>query len=596
MTAGAPERFRIPVTDLGSNGHAHPAQPAADASPWRRRAIAAASGAVLAMAFPFADFNPLAWLALVPLLWVSLGRGVGAAFRTAWFGGIFFFVATLYWLVLTIGTYTNLSPLVSVGPLLLLCGFLALWFSTFAAGCELARRHELELAWVAPALWVVLEWVRNYLLGGFPWVSLGYSQHRTTYLIQFAELTGVHGVSALVVLVNVVVYGAFRDWRDGNAPRTRPLLAVTALLIVLVAWGFWRVRALEATPARGSVRVGFIQPNIAQDQKWEPAFQGATIDRYDELTRRAAADGATLVVWPETAAPFFFQDDSPLRDRIIDIARRYRVSLVVGSPAYSLQPLASMSQRGVAHAEEARADDPRAATDDAARARGPLDAGGNGEVPAADELEGRSLMVLHNRVYLVSPDGDARQYYDKMKLVPFGEYVPLARLFFFVHKVVEGVGDFEAGVDPVVFDAGGVRIGPLICYEGIFPGLTRRFVARGADILVNITNDAWFGRTSAPYQHLAMVTLRAIENRVPIVRVANTGFSAMVDAAGRIRWRSGLFDTEWRVDTVEWTGVRTMYTRVGDVFVYLCLVVLAGAALVGMTRPRAASSSGRHGR
>jgi apolipoprotein N-acyltransferase len=550
MSLGAAERFRVPAGEFRGNGDPRQA-PTPRALAWRRRGVAALSGALLASAFPVVDWNPLAWIALVPLLWVALGRGVGAAFRTAWIGGLVFFVATLYWLVLTIGTYTNLSPLVSVGPVLLLCGFLGLWFAVFAAGCEAARRRGIELWWMAPALWVVLEWVRNYLLGGFPWVSLGYSQHRTTYLIQFIEFTGIYGVSALVVLVNVVVYSAFRRWRDGGVPGTRALLALTTLLMMLVSWGFWRVHRLESTPSVGSLRVGFIQGNVAQDEKWEPTYQDATIDRYDELTRQAAAAGAELVVWPETAAPFFFQDDTPLRDRVLDIARRLHVWVLVGSPAYDFAPPAPVTA-------------PAAPPDAPVR---------------SDEL------ILHNRVYLVGPDGEIAGRYDKMKLVPFGEYIPLASVFFFVHKIVEGVGDFQAGTDPVVFRAGRARFGALICYEGIFPGLTRRFVAGGADFLVNITNDAWFGRTSAPYQHLAMVAVRAIENRTPIVRVANTGFSAMVDGAGRVRWRTGLFDTEWRVDTVEWTGDRTLYTRAGDLFVYLCMILLAASMLVGMTRP-----------
>ncbi len=450
MSLGAPQQFRLQPAEWRGNGNLRAAVPTQQPW-WRRSAIAAASGAALALAFPAVDWNPLAWVALVPLLWVALDRGPAAAFRTAWVGGLVFFVATLYWLVLTIGTYTNLSPLVSVGPLLLLCGFLALWFSTFAAGCELARLRGIDLAWVAPPLWVVLEWVRNYLLGGFPWVSLGYSQYRTTYLIQFAEFTGIYGVSALVVLVNVVVYTAFRRWRDGHVPRTRALLALTGLLIVLVAWGFWRVRRLEATPPVGHVRVGFIQGNVPQDEKWEPDYQEATIDRYEELTRNAARAGAELVVWPETAAPFFFQDETPLHDRVVDIARRYHVWLVVGSPAYGFDE--------------------------------DVPAPGEGEPPpsGADEPSALDAMVLYNRVYLVSPTGAVDGSYDKMKLVPFGEYVPLSSLFFFVHKVVEGVGDFRAGVEPVVFHAGDASFGTLICYEGIFPGLTRRFVARGAE-------------------------------------------------------------------------------------------------------------------
>jgi len=516
-----------------------------DTEAWRgrRSAAAVASGLLLALAFPPVDWNPLAWIALVPLLWAALGRGVRWALTAAWIAGFVFFVATLYWLVFTIGTYTNLSPLVSIGPVLLLCAFLGLFFAVFAAGCELARRSRVELALVSPPLWVVLEWMRTYVLGGFPWVSIGYSQYRATYLIQFAEFTGVYGVSALVVVVNVVVYRGFRRWRDQRAPGTRGMLALVGVLVVLVLWGSWRVRALEATPPAGSLRVGFIQGNVPQDVKWDRAYQGTTLDRYEDLTGRAVTEGAELVVWPETAAPFFFQEEGELRERVVALARRHRVWLLVGSPAFSYE---------------------------------------------------RAGVALHNRAYLVAPDGSADRYYDKMELVPFGEYVPLAHLLFFVHKVVEGIGEFRASTDPVVFPtAHGATFGTLICYEGIFPGLTRRFVARGADFLVNITNDAWFGRTAAPYQHLAMVTVRAIENRVPIVRVANTGFSAMVDIDGRIRWRTDLFETAWRVDTIRWTGVQTLYTRVGDLFVYACMVILAVVALLATIRPHDISRDGR---
>ena len=506
--------------------------------------LGAVGGALLAVAFPMIDWGPVAWIALVPVFFAAFGRGTGRAFRVGWIAGFVFFLATLYWLVLTIGTYTNLSPLVSVGPLVLLCAFLALGFGIFTAGCERARRAGVGLAIVAPPLWVAVEYVRTYILGGFPWVSLGYSQYEATYLVQFVEWTGVYGLSALIVLVNVLVYGAVRRGLAGEPPSTRGMLAVTALLLALVGFGYWRVGEIATHPAKGSIRVGFIQGNVAQDVKWDPAYQEGTIDHYEKLTRDAVADGAELVVWPETAAPFFFQEEGELRDRILGLAKRLHVWLVVGSPAFSFE-------------------------------------------------EGRRLR-LHNRVYLVDPDGNAPQAYDKMELVPFGEYVPLKSLFFFVDKVVEGVGDFKAGHEPVVFHTNRGNFGTLICYEGIFPGLTRRFVAGGADFLVNITNDAWFGRTSAPYQHLAMATLRAIENRVPLVRVANTGFSAMVDADGTIRWRTGLFESDWRVDTISWTGIPTFYARFGDVFVYGCLVLVAVVAVVVIGRSRNASTEGRH--
>jgi apolipoprotein N-acyltransferase len=516
----------MPAATIGTNGgspHRARALPMFD----RRSsfALAGAGGAALALAFPIVDWGPVAWFALVPILAAALGSGPRAAFTVGWTAGVVFYLGSIYWIVLTIGTYTNLSPFVSVGPLLLLCSFLALAFGIFTAVCEVARRRGIELALVAPPVWVALEYVRTYILGGFPWVSLGYSQYRTTYLIQFVEMTGVYGLSALVVLVNVAVWGAVRRWWTGERPDTRGLLVAAALLVVLVVWGYWRVQTVEALPAKGSLRVGFIQGNVPQDVKWDPAYQESSIDHYEKLTIAAVDAGAELVVWPETAAPFFFQQEGELRERILALARRLRVWLVVGSPAYS--------------------------------------------------HEGETVLRLHNRVYLVTPEGHADQWYDKMELVPFGEYVPLKSLFFFVDKVVEGVGDFRAGDEPVVFRTGRGNFGALICYEGIFPGLTRRFVAGGADFLVNVTNDAWFGRTSAPYQHLAMATVRAIENRVPLVRVANTGFSAMVDLDGTIRWRTGLFESDWRVDTVSWVGIATLYERFGDWFVWGCLAWLA---------------------
>jgi apolipoprotein N-acyltransferase len=158
---------------------------------------------------------------------------------------------------------------------------------------------------------------------------------------------------------------------------------------------------------------------------------------------------------------------------------------------------------------------------------------------------------------------------------------------------VEGVGDFKAGEAPVVFRTDRGSFGTLICYEGIFPNLTRQFVADGADFLVNITNDAWFGRTSAPYQHLAMATVRAVENRVPLVRVANTGFSAMVDADGTIRWRTGLFESAWRVDSISWVGVTTFYARFGDVFVYGCLALLVLVVILSRGGGRTEAMDGR---
>jgi apolipoprotein N-acyltransferase len=313
------------------------------------------------------------------------------------------------------------------------------------------------------------------------------------------------------------------------------LVALTVLLVCLPALGRWRAEQLRARPLLGRLAVAVAQGNVEQDHKWDPAYQSDTMRRYRELTRASFAEHPELVVWPETATPFFFQQPGPLRREVLDLAREGRTYLVFGSPA------AEQGRRGVGEA---------------------------------------------NRAYLVSPAGEEVAFYDKMQLVPFGEYVPFQSVLFFVNRIVNAVGDVIPGSGPTVFRMPQGRFGVLICYESIFPALTRRFVAGGADFLVNISNDAWYGRTAAPHQLLAHVTLRAIENRVPIVRAANTGVSAIIDFDGRIRWQGPLFEPLWHADEIAWRGVRTFYTRFGDVFAWACALATLVAFGYGALRWR----------
>jgi len=314
------------------------------------------------------------------------------------------------------------------------------------------------------------------------------------------------------------------------------LVVLTALVAGVPLWGRWRAATLAHRPPAGTLRVAIAQGDIEQDHKWDPAYQQETMTRYRSLTASAAEQRPELVVWPETATPFFFQQPGILRDGVLEIAATNRVYLLFGSPAFR------QSRSGV-----------------------------------IEEL---------NRAYLVSPDGWEVASYDKMQLVPFGEYVPYARVLFFVNRIVEAVGTIVPGLTPSVFRLPTARFGVLICYEDVFPALTRRFIAGGADFLVNITNDAWYGSTSAPHQHLAQATFRAIENRVPLVRAANTGISAVIDPDGRIRWRGPLFETLFHVDEIAWPGVRTLYTRFGDVFAWACALVAAVAICRGIWASR----------
>jgi apolipoprotein N-acyltransferase len=486
------------------------------------------SGVVLALAFPKIDISVLAWIAFVPLLWLVQGKTPWQAFGYGFASGMGFYLCTVYWVVHTIGLYSNIPPLIAVVPLVLMCMILASYTGAFVAGLRAFQLYGGVIELLGPVLWVTLEWLRSFFFIGFPWVDLGYSQYPFLNLMQLVEYTGIYGVSALVIFVNLVVFTVLTK---PQASRTWLILSVVVLIGGLSLWGNWRRSQLAALPPVHHLRVGLIQGNISQDTKWNPSFEEETITRYELLSRKAVAKGAELIIWPETAAPFFFQSPLPsnfinrekeisYRERLLRLASELHTPILFGGPAFK-QNLTSVA--------------------------------------------------MFNRAYLLSAEAKELGTYDKIQLVPFGEYVPFHWLLFFLDKLVVGIGDFEAGTQTTVFELPSVKFGVLICYEGIFPALTRRFVAQGAELLVNITNDAWFGRTSAPYQHLVMESVRAIENRVPLVRAANTGFSAVVGIDGSLQQRTNLYETDILVADISWPQVTSFYATYGDVFVWLCV-------------------------
>ena len=532
--------------------------------------LAGVSGVLLALAFPKVDWNILAWVAFIPLLWLTQGQTLRRAFGLGWLAGMGFYLCTLYWVVDTIGLYSNIPHIIAVGPLLLMCAILSAYTGVFAVGlsvCHQSGPHSSgwSLLVFGPMLWVALEWVRSFFFIGFPWVSLGYSQYNFLNLIQFVEYTGVYGLSALVILGNIVLFLAFS--RPG---RGRLLLVLLLIITGLWGWGNWRRSQLAAQPATHTLNVGIAQGNIAQDKKWDPDYQEVTLARYEQLTRQITQQTVDLVIWPEAAVPFFFQSDVTYRGRLLDLAQDTGTPILFGSPAF-------------------RAD--------------------------------KTDLTLFNRAYLLSPDTTILGHYDKMILTPFGEYIPFQdSVLFFLDKFVEGIGDFAPGTTPTVFslplkrqhalhadDEAGAddsfeTFGVLICYEGVFPDLARRFVHNGARLLINVTNDAWFGETSAPYQHLAMEAMRAVENRVPLVRSANTGISAIVNIDGQIQAQTALLETTFIADQLTWPHVTSFYTQHGDWFVTLCvagtLVMLsyAGITVLFVKRTGGGGDAGRNQR
>lgn len=505
-------------------------QSSADAKSISAKSIvfAALSGILLALAFPRPNFSIFAWFALVPLLLACGKKKPKEAFKIGFIGGVVAYSAILYWINIVVTTYGRLPWVVSIPIFLLLVGYLSLYMG---AATYLTRRLEdagIEPLLSFPLIWTALEFLRSFLLTGFPWASLGHSQFRVLPLVQMADITGVYGLSFLIALSNVVLYRMLKAVvaKEPLQYPTRSAFLFLGLLLLALVYGIIR---LNGGSSERQLKVALIQGNIDQDIKWDPAYQEMTVAAYERLTREAAASGADLVVWPESATPFFFQEDNPLSARVKGLAKEIRSFLVFGSPAYE-----TVNQR----------------------------------------------VRYLNSAFLVSPTGEVLGRSDKIHLVPFGEYVPLATFLPFVSKMVQGIGDFSPGERPVPLNTGKGQMGVLVCFEGIFPGLAREYVREGSRLLVNITNDAWFGRSSAPYQHLSMIVFRAVENRVPVIRAANTGITSIIDSRGHIRGMTPIFKEAVLTGEVQLGGSGTIYGRIGDLFAWSCVVAVAYLAFM----------------
>lgn len=485
--------------------------------------LPALSGVLLTLSFPDFDLEWLAWIALIPFLWSLRNTTPSRAALLGFVCGFTFFLGTLYWIFNVLTQYGHLPTSIGIFLLILLISYLALFFSAFAFLIRWVReKSEIPVILYVPLLWVSLEYVRGFLLSGFPWVLLGYSQYRNLFIVQIADVTGVYGVSFILILVNTALYQAARDWLNRSWRQSARQIIAAGLVVGLAAvYGSFHVS--QDTPEEETgvpLQVALIQGNIRQDIKWEPQFQEETVRIYTQLTRNVKPCSPDLVIWPETATPFFFQSPGVFQDRVLELTREMGVPLLLGSPAFQ--------RRG-------------------------------------------TRMDYHNSAFFLSPGKGIGRRYDKIHLVPFGEYAPLAGILGFTRDIIGAIGDFTPGEAFTLFSLAQGKFGVSICYEAIFPDLTRQFVKEGAQFLVNITNDAWFGRTSAPHQHLAMVTMRAVENSVPIVRAANTGISAIIRSNGRVVRSTDLFTKEWLCGKIFLSTSRTFYTQHGDLFTLLCV-------------------------
>jgi len=510
---------------------------------------AAASGVLLALSFPKFGHPAIAWIALTPLLLTLCDGTLSRAFWLGLLAGAVYFTGTLYWITRVMVVYGGLSTWIAVPLNIALVAYLALFPALFGLIVRrLTLAHGPAALLAAPFVWAATELGRTHILTGFPWVLLGYSQVTVLPVAQLASLVGVYGVSILVALVSAALARAVRRTASGASDRARyvPLAIVLVLVAATAAWGQRRLAANELVRSGTPIRVGMIQGNVDQAIKWDPARASAIFDEYLRMTRDAIGRGAQLLLWPESSTPFMYEEEQFGAARIRAIAQQAHVSLLFGSDQIEWKNL------------------------------------GTRRVPDK----------YFNSAFLVRPDGKTAGVYRKMHLVPFGEYVPLQQLLFFAAPLTEQVGTFWPGADPELLPVEGHLLSVAICYEVVYPALVREFVRGGSELLTTITNDAWFGDTSAPYQHFQQASMRAIEEGRYLVRAANTGISGIVDPYGRVVEQSAIYQPAVLVGEARFLKDETWYARAGDAPAYASVLLTAALLLASRRRVQSVASAG----
>jgi len=506
------------------------------------------TGVLLVLAFPNYDIEWLAWIAFVPLLLGIRGRKPWQAFLMCWFCGMIFFLGITPW---WIKEFQSVSIFASgLGYL-----YLSLYFALFGLFLGfILRRIEVSLLLAAP-VWVLFEYLRSNLsFLAFPWVLLGHTHYLNLPLLQVATFTGVYGVSFVIMLANGAIADVVAYWIEKKHQGRRKFISnpiyggVVVLVIILILWvAGWRTLPRESSGRPFSVAV--VQGNIPQRIKWNREYREQILSQYESLTEEAARSKPQLIIWPETSTPGYILKDMTLLQRMVSITRRTQTHFLVGSAEYPKFEK----------------------TPEKARRSG-------------------------NTALFFSPQGKILDQYIKIRLVPFGEYVPYEEIIPWPDFIVQkGKRNFDiAGTEATLFGVEGTRFGTLICWEVLFPDLTRNLVKKGADFVINLTNEAWFGRIAFPYQMLSSCVFRAVENRVNLVRCANTGISCFIDPYGRVTGRvtnegKDIFVSGSLNQKILVSPPGTFYTLYGDILVYGCIAFLVGIVVWVFFRKRKTS-------
>lgn len=492
------------------------------------------SGSLTALSFPKFGISVLSWISLIPFLFVITNKTPKQSFLLGFLGGAAFNAILIYWIPSVPAHYADLSMGLSLSIYAVFVCYLALFWAFFS--WSFAKIHSAFPRFVfflAPFLWIGFEYILTHLLTGFPWGLLGYSQYQNLWFIQIASLTGIYGLSFIMVLFqSLFVYSMIH--------RRRTPFLLGLLLVVLLHLGGWAI--MKNKPSmENSFLSSVIQGDVSSDIRWDLISDlqaRELLDRHISLSKDARQKGSRLIIWPEFSVPLCFSCSTGIypefRNELTRFSQESGTTLLLGTTE------TTMSQQGPQY---------------------------------------------YNTALCLHPDLSLSQYH-KIHRVPFGEYIPYKKVFFFVEKMTQALGELTAGDKFVLHQFEGKTFGTPICYEIIFPDLVREFVKQGAHFLVTITNDSWYGISSAPYQHFAIAVLRAVENRRFLLRSATTGVSGIIDPYGRILSRTALMTQASLTETIAPMDCLTPYTRFGDVTPIGSLTLCAIFLMLSLVRKK----------
>lgn len=469
------------------------------------------SGFLLALTFEKINAFYLAFTAFIPIIYISLKNPVRRTLIYGFFFGISFWTVSLYWMFpfIKYNTDTIQAVIVSV----LLWSYLSLYFSLWAATLSFSRRHfkPIMSCFFASCSWVTFEFIRTYFLTGFGWNLLGYSQSHFNYFIQISDLTGVYGVSFIIILINMLLYYWLKDSKE-----KRFLYAAIIIFVLILFYGYARTNKFFDFYG-DKLSVGIVQPNIDQYKKWDEKYSNEILDTIKNNVEKFTDKNLDIIVYPETSLPGYFGYDEKISEFVRFLSYFGKLNLI-GMPDYENK-------------------------------------------------------LMYNSVFAIKNEAAVLAKHNKNHLVVFGEYIPFRKLLSKYFTIFNSLGDFEKGSEMNVFEYENMRIGATICSENFFPDLSRSLVSKGATILTNHTNDGWFLNTYAPYQHFVMNIFRAIENRKNIIVCANTGISAVISCNGNITAYAGLNENTALICDAYQNNDISIYDKIGDTFSYFCIFI-----------------------